>query len=242
MGKIYGGQKVNFRRPRAYGRSGGLAASKSTTAKDVQQDRKLARISRIVKQLKPEVQYRLNNFGTPGTGASLVQATPQLIFMNNIAQGVAETQVTGNKYNICFLEMKAVVMNIAATRGEESVRCVIFVDKNPMGLARYPFAGGATPTPYTTANYDRDDQFIGKNFKILYDKTVDLTGTSRHTHVFQFKKYFNKNPIKVAAEFGAGTSVAHISNGAVHCMIFTNQVTANNITTWGNWTVGFVDQ
>lgn len=215
--------------------------AKSTTAKDVEQDRKLKKINSIVRNLKPEIKYKVNNFGTPGTGASLTYGGPQLVFMNSIARGSAEQQRVGNKYNIMFIELRAFVANIAATRGEESVRCVVFVDRTPRGAAHYPFAGGTTPTPYTSANYDRDDQAIGKNYKILYDKTVDLTGTSKHTHVFNYRKYFNKNPIKVAADLGSGTTVADISNNAVHFMIFTDQVTANNIITYGNYTIGYTD-
>lgn len=147
------------------------------TKKDVNQDKRIVKIEKKVKQMENEVE--LKYFDT--IAASPATQTGLLTLVNGMAAGTTQITRIGAQIRMTSIQFRYVISNLAATLAPTSLRMLIVLDRQTNGAA--PTISGSASggtlaildNAVFTSVIDQPYQYEAKQrFTILYDKRWTL--------------------------------------------------------------------
>lgn len=204
----------------AAGKISRVAVAKSTTAKDVKQDKAIRSLQRKVATNRPHLLFHK----LAGTAQSVTASAPFSLLMNNLTLGTGSAKFTGTGVRSSYFEVRLLVRNTVGVTDDGLFRVIVFQDKNPRGVARTLFD---TSTPSTKAIYDYNAKNIFDNFKIYHDQTYSLDDVWRLTQPIVIKKKIKFRSDQSRSNVG---DITDIDNGALWLQVISETTTANDIT------------
>lgn len=215
---------------------GDKVTGKRKMAKDEQQDKKIRKLERRVASNKPELKYSKASFGNPGTYTSLDSSNPLWLNLNApITIGSNDGQHIGHRFRNKFVEIRIQLGYVGGQQYQSSIRAMLYIDKNPRGQAN-PIFGSSAPWTDSIRDFVGDNQH---NFKVLYDKTFDVSAQKYVCNIVIKKKL---NFISDHSRGNTGTYTDQ-DTGALYLLLFTNnQNTGSNAILYqGHYNLAYSD-
>lgn len=197
---------------------------------------------------KSNVNYRLRRLERGVTGKETkkhdltwastanVTSTGDVVYLSGISQGTSSLTRDGLKINIKSIWIKGFA-NVVTSSGEAVLRIILFIDKMNLGANPSISSGANTLLEATTVNAFREHQSPYR-FKILWDKVLPLSETSRTNGVIKYYKKFKKGlRLTYTAD---GSSVSSAGKNAVFIAFLSNKG-ANYPTISGTSRITFTD-
>lgn len=201
---------------------------------------KVDKLERLVKEDQPEMKFQLS-FQT--NIASLVNATPQLVLLNGLLQGVNElNNRIGAKVRWKFLNVKYCIRTVIATLPTGSTvgcRVMMVWDKMPQG----------TTLPIGNLLYDSpplalsQKDFVTRSqsrFNIIYDKIHYISNFGGNSQVAYVEKYMRLNTV---TEYPRNTlgDINDIDRNSLYLIFISDNTTANAIQVSYSYCLGYLD-
>lgn len=216
-----------------------VKVAKSTTYKDVKQDRKIAKLQRVVKKMAPELMVN----SQLSTISPAAQRAGTGTYICTIAQGDDVNQRTGDKITLLSLRFRYIQYNDSTgTAGITRLyRCVIFRANDQ--VTTQPNYADVFPDATIGSHPGRTDVLTKPSkYTILYDKIFTAGGQGsaaasfipRRYHVINKTIHFKKG---LDVDFsGTGATIASAGHNALHFVIFSDApADADTTNGFANW-------
>lgn len=205
----------------------------------IRRRRKTSSVTRLARRVtfnRPEIRYLRGNYGTPGTGVTLVHANPLQYLLNGLTLGTSAARRIGDKARFKFLELRTTINRNDAVAGNSynaAVRMVVFLQRLPGGVADAPFGAA---TPYVDGTFDLQTQAFKRRFVILRDHTFNLSAGARST-----KNIITKIPLRFSTDYSLGNAgdITDIDSNALYFMLMTDATTGAYLTTWSHFQISY---
>lgn len=213
---------------------------KSKGKKTASLSKKVDRLERKVKEAKPEMKY-INN--SASTVATLTAASPQVILLNGMAQGINEnSERIGAKTCFKFFNIRIKFLADISTQTASSFfnyRMLIVRERTTLGsdLGLVQLFGTATPTTTSQRSLVTRDQ---KRFDIYHDTCFDLGnfagGKASKTIILNKRFCFTTDYTR-----NTGATITAIETNGFFLVMICDQTIASAVDITYEYTMGFTD-
>lgn len=156
-------------------------------------------------------------------GSSTVNTTPTLYLLNGLTKGDDIGNRDGRSILMKSLNLQATVTVHASTTIGSYVRCMVFIDKNPSGVAPTytELLDIATITQPILAQRNLN---FRKRFVILRDQLIDVSPGSGGKGLYTFN-YYKKLQMHTIYDASDAGDITDISNNALYFITVSNEGT-----------------